>query len=54
MKKHYAQRQKERIQQLEIDIRKILNGDNETIMRYKLINDSEKMMWNGTVKHNNI
>jgi DNA modification methylase len=50
-KKHYAQRQKERIQELENDIEKIIKGDFETIVKYKISTDTkeifEKMLWQG-------
>jgi hypothetical protein len=50
-KKHYAQRQKERIQELENDIEKIIKGDFETIAKYKISIDTqeifEKMLWQG-------
>ena len=53
-KKHYAQRQKERIQELEKDIEKILNGDAETILSYQikfnLDKDLDKMIWFGDNK----
>ena len=53
-KKHYAQRQKERIQELEKDIEKILNGNAETILSYQikfnLDKDLDKMIWFGDNK----
>jgi hypothetical protein len=54
-KKHYAQRQKERIQELENDIEKILNGDFKTItihqIRLAIKWDTEKTIWQGTPEY---
>jgi hypothetical protein len=54
-KKHYAQRQKERIQELENDIEKILNGDFETIaihqVRLAIKWDTEKTIWQGDTEY---
>jgi hypothetical protein len=54
-KKHYAQRQKERIQELENDIEKILNGDFKTItihqIRLAIKWDTEKTIWQGMTEY---
>jgi hypothetical protein len=57
-KKHYAQRQKERIQELENDIEKILNGDLETIaihqIRLAIKWDTEKTIWQGETYYDHV
>jgi hypothetical protein len=54
-KKHYAQRQKERIQELENDIEKILNGDFKTItihqIRLAIKWDTEKTISQGETEY---